>query len=306
MIVLLVAGCAAEVHGPPAPECAVDADCVAGQTCVNGACAAPLVVDDGSAPPADPPQDPPPPPPPQPDPPPPDPPPPPPDPPPPPPGAQTLIVTAGPELVDALPGCGCTAPAPASNVDVIYTGAGATCKKPAGDQSCGLDGGTCTCGMPGASWSVSRQEEPRQNEVWIIDERVTHAGAGDGTFIVRAAVVDDCLLSPGSESLNVNFSCCLLDCQGAGACYDYSQGGTSCATFCQLNATQATNADCMARGPVPVRVHVETDTFTREWCTTLGAGQSLDAVTLTRAAGRFTVTNVSPSARESAVGAPCP
>lgn len=230
--------------------------------------------------------------------------------------AQTLTVTAGPELVDALPGCGCSAPAPASNVDLQYTSASGTCRKPA-DVSCGLDGAHCPCslgaGLGAASWGGSRVEQPRQGDTWIIDETVVHQGAGDGLFVARATVASDCLLSPGSLELSVNHGCCMLDCQdqiGAGhACYDYSQGGGGCATFCQAQATFATNADCLARGPVPVRIHVEVDGafgFAREWCLTMASGDALDVVEVQRVNGRFSIAAVDPLASEIIVGAPCP
>src|ERR1043166_9126648 len=147
-----------------------------------------------------------------------------------------LLVTAGPEQVDALPGCQCFANAPASNVDIDFVAqGGGECKKPA-DFSCGVDGGTCSCGVAGADWFISRQDTPRAaHEIWPIDEAVHHgnAGAVDGTFTVRASIAasGDCLLSPHSLSTSVNQACFNLDCEGqfgAPSCFDYTQLGADC------------------------------------------------------------------------------
>lgn len=331
MALALAAGvaCTSEVAPPPTGggnACVTDGDCAAGQVCgVSGACTLP-VGDPGDnppgtdppgsdppgsdPPPTDPPGDDPPA-----DPPPSDPPPsdPPAEPPPPTPGSGRLVVTAGPELVDALPGCGCTAPAPAANVDLGYGVAGDLCGKPSGSLECGVNGPGCRCsvgpGLGDALWGAGRAEEPRQpGETWIVDEQIVHESGGDGTFIARVSLGDDCLLSPGSLALSTNYACCLLDCDGTlgNACYDYSQGGLSCATFCEAEATFATNADCMARGPTPVRVRVDDGTAPREWCVTLQDGDALDAVTVRRTSGNFTVTGVDARAREISPGAACP
>ncbi len=226
-------------------------------------------------------------------------------------GPQTLLATAGPQLVDALPGCPCTPAVPASNVDIaLVAQSGGTCAKPA-DQSCGIDGGKCSCGLAGAQWFVSRQEEPRTNEVWPVDEAVEQDTAADGTYTVRASVVDDCLLSPASTAESVNYSCFDLDCEGdfgaPAACFDYTQLGGSCALAASSAASVVTNADCMARGPVPVRVHVEVPGgFTREFCTTMSAGGTVNAVQLRRSNGVYTVVSVDPAMTEVAVGAACP
>ena len=227
-------------------------------------------------------------------------------------GAQTLLVSAGPELVNALPGCQCVANAPASNVDISFSAqSGGSCQKPA-DQSCGIDGGRCPCALSGTSWFVSRQEQPRTNEVWIVDEAVAQTAGADGVFTVRASVIDDCLLSPGSVDASVNQACFQLDCQGdiggASACFDYTGLGANCGIASSNAATVATSADCMARGTVPVRVHVEaqgTGGFIREFCTDLAQGAAVDAVQLRRISGSYTVANVSSQLREVAVGAPC-
>jgi hypothetical protein len=229
--------------------------------------------------------------------------------------ATRLTITAGPELVDALPGCQCTAPAPAANVDLFYLAAGQTpCGKPA-DPSCGVNGPNCRCSLGpnlgDALWGSGRTEEPRQpGEQWIVDEQIIHQGGGDGRFIVRARVSDDCLLSPGSTSLSANYGCCLLDCDGTlgNACYDYSQGGTSCSLFCDVRARAVTNADCMARGPVPVRIRVESDggnAFAREWCVTLADEQGVDAIELVRTNGVYSIASVSSSVVEISPGGPC-
>ncbi|MBI1944054.1 MAG: hypothetical protein HYS27_00070 [Deltaproteobacteria bacterium] len=328
VLAALVAGSActneagAPGDAPTGAACVTDHDCGAGQVCgADGACSLPVgdpsddpngddpPGDDPPAddpPPADPPGD---------DPPADDPPadPPPTDPPAPPtPGSGRLVVTAGPELVDALPGCGCTAPAPAANVDLSYGVAGDLCGKPAGSLECGVDGPGCRCsvgpGLGDALWGAGRAEEPRQpGETWIIDEQIVHESGADGTFVVHAALADDCLLSPGSLALSTNYACCLLDCDGTlgNACFDYSQGGLSCATFCEAEATFATNADCMARGPTPVRVRLDDGTAPREWCVTLTDGEAVDVVTVRRANGNFAVVSVDGRAQEIVPGAPC-
>lgn len=316
--------CTSDAHAPgDAPigaACVTDRDCGVGQVCgADGACSLPVDGPPSDQPPADdppaddPPVD---------DPPPADPPgedppaddPPPADPPAPPtPGSGRLVVTAGPELVDALPGCGCTANAPAGNVDLSYGVAGDLCGKPSGSLECGVEGPGCRCsigpGLGDALWGAGRAEEPRQpDETWIIDEQIVHEGGADGTFVVHAALADDCLLSPGSLALSTNYACCLLDCDGTlgNACFDYSQGGMSCATFCQAEATFATNADCMARGPTPVRVSVDDGAAAREWCVTLADGEAIDAVTTRRTNGNFSVVAVDPRAVEIVPGAACP
>jgi hypothetical protein len=223
-----------------------------------------------------------------------------------------LFVRAGPDLVNALPGCQCDVQnVPASNVNLaLVSASGAVCHDPT-DPSCGIDGGKCSCGIANASWFAARQEEPRgTNDVWIVDEGITQPSGRDDTLTVKASLADDCLLSPASTTASTNEACFQLDCDGdfgAPACFDYTQLGATCGTAASNAATVATSADCMARGPVPVRVHVEaTGAFAREFCTTMNDGNSVDAVVLRRSGGALSVASVSPSMTEVAVGAPCP
>jgi hypothetical protein len=228
--------------------------------------------------------------------------------------AGTLLVTAGPEATpNAIPGCQCNVVDPsAANIDIALVAPGGNqCKKPS-DQSCGVDGGRCSCALPGAQWFVSRQETPRDaNEIWPVDEAVSQTSGSDGSYIVRATAVTDCLTSPASINQSTMQSCFFLDCDGdfggPPACFDYTQIGANCTLASDAAATVVTDADCMARGPVPVRVHVEVvGGFAREFCATLNNGASVDAVTLRKTGEFYSVVSVSPQVHEVAVGASCP
>lgn len=234
-----------------------------------------------------------------------------------PPGGPNLTVQSGPGN-EPLEGCLCqaTGNVPAANVDLSYRAtAGAVCSKPQ-NPACGINGGECACDAMDAygdvSWGAGREEEVR-GETWIVDEKIEHTGEGqDGTFTVRADLLDDCLAVPGSTSVAVNHGCCLLDCDngGAQACYPYDPF-PYCAASCDYFANTATSQDCLMRGPVPVKTSVRIwgggYDETRYFCRTLQqSGDSTDVVTLQRSGGYFQITAVSPGVTEVAAGQACP
>ena len=218
-----------------------------------------------------------------------------------------------PELVDALPGCECDVQdTPASNVDLqVGDTAGNACAHPS-DPSCGIDGGKCACALSNAQWFASRQQEPRgdPNDIWIVDEGVVQPSGPDGALTIKASVTDDCLLAPASTTASTNQACYFLDCDGdfgAVSCFDYTALGGDCGNASTNAAIEATSQDCMVRGTVPVRVHVEaTGAFAREFCGHLEDGDSIDAVVVRRTGGVLSITGVNPAFTEVAVGAPCP
>ena len=235
-----------------------------------------------------------------------------------PPGGPILDVSMGPETVLSTDcGCQATGNIPAANVDISYqaTPGGPTCSKP-DNPSCGI-GGTCPCSTMASygdvNWGGSRIEEVR-GETWIIDEKVHHDGDGlDGEFLVKANLLDNCLAVPGSTAYSVNHACCMwVDCEeGPQSCFDYGSSAPLCANMCEYLASQATSQDCLARGSVAIRtsVRISGDNFdeTRDFCVTLAQnGDSQDVVTLTREAGYFQISAVSPGVTEVSPGQPCP
>ena len=238
-----------------------------------------------------------------------------------PPGGPNLEVVMGPEtIIDE--GCFCQAGVgvPTANVDLSYRSVttGQTCGKPA-DPSCGVDG-TCACPAMGSygqlAWGSARTEQVR-GQTWIIDEKVTHEGSGaNGTFAVRADLVDDCLAVPGSLSRAVNFACIELDCNTAWnanatqSCFDYGEYPI-CAMEADYYSAVMGSQDCLQRGPVAIKTRVriyggENPEQVREFCTTLGSsGQTRDVVQLERNAGYFTFGSVQPGIQEVTPGTPC-
>jgi hypothetical protein len=234
-----------------------------------------------------------------------------------PPGGPNVTIATGPQD-GQMDGCLCqaTGNVPAANVDLSYreTGSGAVCSKPQ-QTSCALNGGSCECPAMDAygdvSWGSDRTEEVR-GETWIINEKVEHVGEGqDGTFVVKADLIDDCLAVPGSTSVAVNHGCCILDCDNGGPqqCYPYGSY-PHCATECDYWANTATSQDCLMRGPAAIKTSVRIwgGSFdeTRYFCTTLQqSGASSNIVTLDRQGGYFTIASVSPGVTEVDAATPC-
>ena len=183
----------------------------------------------------------------------------------------SIAVVMGPERLQTESSCMCT-PAgdlPAANVDLNYrvSPSGANCGKlsdPSGPD-CGLDGGNCDCNLGSygsATWRAYTQAQVG-SELWVIDEEVVHDGPGEtGDFIVKANLLDDCLLGTGGASYSVLSNCCIFDCEGTSgtagnrACFDYSQYNV-CSNDCPFFSSQASSSGCMKRGPVPIRTTVK-------------------------------------------------
>ncbi len=238
-----------------------------------------------------------------------------------PPGGPILDVVSGPVTkIDAVCGCAATADVSAANVDLSYRSAagGQVCAKPA-NPACGLGGANCGCATMGAygqvAWGGATVAEVR-GEQWIIDEKIHHEGNGaDGTFVVRADLIDDCLAVPGSTDPDVNHACCMwVDCESAvQACFDYGTTTPHCATSCEYFATVATSQDCLARGPVAIRTTVTVSTEAgavveqRHFCTVGNqSGAGSDVVSIDRQAGYFSIGAPTPGVVEVSAGQACP
>lgn len=236
-----------------------------------------------------------------------------------PPGGPNLEISMGPEDNTVTTDCVCdaTGDVPAANVDIAYRApSGAACSKPQ-NPACGLSGGSCDCpaldSYGDVTWGASRVETVR-GETWIVDERVRHEGMGsDGTFTVRADLLDDCLAAPGSTDRTTIWTCGVyMDCDGGNqACVDYGVEYPDCESQWDYWSYYVTSHDCLMRGPVTIRTRVRIyggpTEEVRELCTTLNqSGASADVVTLARQNGYFQITQVSPSATEVQPGQPCP
>lgn len=237
-----------------------------------------------------------------------------------PPGGPNLEVTMEPEPNEVTQNCACdaTGDVPAANIDLSYRApSGASCAKPQ-NVSCALSGGDCDCpsldSYGDVVWGASRIETVR-GETWIVGERVRHEGGGgqDGTFTIRADLLDDCLAVPGSTNRQVNWTCGVyIDCDGGNqACVDYGVQYPDCESQWDYWSYSITSQDCLRRGPIQVRTRVRiyggaTDQA-REFCTTLGAsGQGTNVVNVVRQSGYFTFGAVTSGVVEVSPGQPCP
>ncbi|MBL90803.1 MAG: hypothetical protein CMH56_03210 [Myxococcales bacterium] len=233
----------------------------------------------------------------------------------------SISVVMGPERLQTESNCMCT-PAgdlPAANVDLSYRVSpnGATCAKPS-NPSCGIGGGSCDCNLGAygnATWRAYTEAQVG-SELWVIDEEVVHDGPGEAAdFVVKANLLDDCLLGTGGASYTILANCCIFDCEGTSgtegnrACFDYSQFNV-CANDCPFYSSQATSSRCMKRGPVPIRTTVKIPSDgsegARVFCATLsGAGATKDIITVSKTQTSMTITQM-PGVTEISPGQTCP